>query len=168
MKRTFCAFLFMLIVPVGLSAEDVASWRVLVPKELGPDSSWREEHPGQYLMVTADFDGDGKNDVACLLINDKENKMGLFVTLSSRMEIGPFLLEAIDDKNTIEVMGIAIAKPGTYKTACGKGYWACEKGEPAQLRLRRPAIDFFRFGSANSYFMWCKDKKKFDRIWMSD
>ena len=94
--------------------------------------------------------------------------MGLFVTLSSRKKAEPLLLEEIDDKNTIEIMGIEVAKTGTYKTACGKGYWACEKGEPAQLRLHRPAIDFFRFESANSYFIWRASKKKFERIWMSD
>ena len=168
MKRIFCAILFLLIIPFGLSAKDFASWRTPSLAELGHDSSWRKDDSDLYLMAKADFDGDGKEDVARLLINDKENKMGLFVTLSSEKKAQPLLLEAIDDKNTIEVMGVEVAKPGTYKTACGKGYWTCKKGEPAQLRLRRPAIDFFRFESANSYFIWRTDKKKFDRIWMSD
>ncbi len=103
-----------------------------------------------------------------MLINDKENKMGLLVTLSSQKRANPLLLEAIDDKRTIEVMGIEVAKPGTHKTACGKGYWACERGEPAVLNLKSPAIDFFRFESANSYFVWDTKTKKFKRIWMSD
>jgi hypothetical protein len=168
MKRRFYAILFLLIIPIGLSATDIASWRTPDLAELGHDSSWRKEDPDLYLMAKADFDGDGKEDVARLLINDKENKMGLFVTLSYKKKAEPLLLEAIDDKNTIEVMGVEVAKPGTYKTACGKGYWTCKKGEPAQLRLHRPGIDFFRFESANSYFIWRKDKKKFERIWMSD
>ncbi len=43
-------------------------------------------------------------------------------------------------------MGVDVAKPGEYKTACGKGYFACAEGEPAILRLNRPAIDYFKFG----------------------
>jgi len=169
MKRIFCAILFFLIIPIGLSAKDTVSWRTPEVAELGHDSSWRREDPDLHLTARADFDGDGKEDVARLLIiNDKENKMGLFVTLSSKKKAEPLLLEAMDDKNTIEVMGVEVAKPGTYKTVCGKGYWTCKKGEPSLLRLHRPAIDFFRFESANSYFIWRIDKKKFNRIWMSD
>jgi hypothetical protein len=94
--------------------------------------------------------------------------MGLFVTLSSQKRVDPLLLEAIDGKQRIKLMGIDVAKPGTYKTACGKGYWACERGEPAVLKLKFPAINFFRFGSGNSYFVWDTKTKKFKRIWMSD
>jgi hypothetical protein len=68
----------------------------------------------------------------------------------------------------IEAFGIELAKPGTYATACGKGYWDCKKGEPEELRLERAGIDFFKYESANSYFVWNAGKKKFDRIWMSD
>ena len=160
MKRIFCAILFLLIIPFGLSARDISSWRTPGQNDLGQDSSWRMEDPDLYLIAKADFDGDGKEDVAHLLINDKENKVGLFVRLSSRKKAEPLLLEEIDDKNTIEIMGVEVAKPGAYRTACGKGYWPCEKGEPAQLRLHRAAIDFFRFESANSYFIWRASKEE--------
>ena len=102
------------------------------------------------------------------IVNDKENKIGLFVTLSSRKGAQPLLLETLDDKNTIEVMGIEVVRPGTYKTACGKGYWKCKKGEAHELKLHRAGIDFFRFESANSYFIWHAGKKKFERTWISD
>jgi hypothetical protein len=131
-------------------------------------SSRPKENTELYLAAKADFDGDGKEDEARLLINDKENKMGLFVTLSSQERKTPVLLDTIADKRTIEVMGIEVAKPGAYKTACGKGYWACKKGEPSELGLTNSAIDFFRFESANSYFVWDSKTKKFIRIWTSD
>jgi hypothetical protein len=65
-------------------------------------------------------------------------------------------------------MGIKSAKSGKYKTACGKGYWDCKKGEPAELNLRMPAMDLFQYESANSFFVWDSKIKKFKRIWMSD
>jgi hypothetical protein len=158
----------ILLIPAALSAQDIPGWRAPTKSEIPDNIGWRKEDPNFYIKAKADFDGDGKEDEALLLISDKENKMGLFVTLSSHKMVHPLLLEAIDDKRTIEVMGIEVAKPGTYKTACGKGYWTCEKGEPAVLKLKLPAIDFFRFESANSYFAWDTKTKKFKRIWMSD
>jgi hypothetical protein len=168
MYKTFCIVVLVLLTPLLLSAQDIPGWRVPRQSELADDLEWRKEDPNHYLMAKADFDGDGKEDSARLLINEKENKMGLFVTLSSRKKAGPLLLEAMDDKQMIEIMGIAVVKPGTYKTACGKEYWPCKKGEPSVLRLRNPAIDFFSFASANSYFVWNKERKQFQRIWMSD
>jgi len=69
-------------------------------------------------------------------------------------------------KSLIECFGISVAKPGTYSTASGKGYFECKDGESEQS-LGHPGIDFFKYGSANSYFIWNAGKKEFDRIWIS-
>jgi len=66
------------------------------------------------------------------------------------------------------VLGISVGKPGTYTMACGKGYWDRENGEPEEVRRDQPAIDFFNFESARSYFLWNASRKEFDRLWMSD
>ncbi len=126
---------------------------------------WRQSDKALYLTAKADFDGDGKQDTVRLLINDKKNKIGLFVELSSKPDETQL---AEDDKTAIQVMGVTIAMPGKYKTACGKEYWACEKNEPAALNLKYPAIDYFKKESANSFFIWNKKAKQFERVWMSD
>jgi hypothetical protein len=168
MHKALCLACFALLIPLALSAKDKSGWRIPAHSELKDDLGWRKDDPNRYLVVKADFDGDGKEDVASLLINDKENKMGLFVKLTSRSETKEIKLEEFDDKSWIEVMGISGVKPGNYKTACGKGYFECKKGEPETLTLKRPAIDFFKFGSANSFFFWDDKAKRFQRIWMSD
>jgi hypothetical protein len=154
-------------MPIALSAQDISGWRAPTTSELSDDFAWRKENANLYLKAKADFDGDGKEDEASLLINDKENKMGLFVTLFSQGKKS-ILLETIKDKKNIIGMGIKSAKSGKYKTACGKGYWDCKKGEPAELNLRMPAMDLFQYESANSFFVWDSKIKKFKRIWMSD
>jgi len=156
-----------LMIPIALSAQDLSGWRTPNKSELTIDSSLRKEGAISLLTAKADFDGDGKQDEASLLINDKENKMGLFVELSSQPG-KKIKLDEIDNKSWIEVMGITVAKPGKYKTACGKGYFDCQKGEPEELNLKLPAIDYFKEGSANSFFIWDKKTKQFKRIWMSD
>ncbi len=156
-----------LILPLVVSAEDISGWRTPFQSDLNDASGWRKEDPGFYLTAKGDFDGDGKTDTAQLLVNDKENKMGLFVTLTSRKN-APAILVETTEKKEIRSMGIKSAKPDKYKTACGKGYWDCKKGDPATLNLKHPAIDFFTYESANSYFVWDKKAKKFTRIWMSD
>jgi hypothetical protein len=54
------------------------------------------------------------------------------------------------------------------KKACGNGYWDCKDNEPPILTLKYPAIDFFKYESANSVFYWDTQLKAFKRIWMSD
>jgi len=146
-------------------AQDMSDWRVPNKSDFAGESGWRQNDKTLYLTAKADFDGDGKQDIVSILINDKINKMGLFAELSSK----PGKIQLVeDDKTGIQVMGIAVAKPGKYKTACGKGYWACEKGEPATLNLKFPAIDYFKEESASSFFIWNKKAKQFERVWMSD
>jgi len=158
---------FFLLFALESSAQHSTAWRRPNIKDLGDDYGWRKEDPNLYLTARADFDGDGKEDETFLLVNDKESKMGLFAQLSS-LPGKKIKLDESDHKSWIEVMGIAVVKPGNYKTACGKGYWTCEKDEPAALNLNLPAINYFKESSANSFFVWDTKKKKFSRIWMSD
>lgn len=93
--------------------------------------------------------------------------MGLFVILGRNSNI-PILLDESEDKMSIISMGVDVANPDIYKTACGKGYWKCEKNEPEVINLKLPAINFFQTESANSFFYWDRKKKAFKRIWISD
>jgi hypothetical protein len=63
---------------------------------------------------------------------------------------------------------IGLVPPGQYKTACGKGYWECESGEPEILDLKLPAIEFAKYESASSVFWWNRRAGAFRRTWISD
>jgi hypothetical protein len=65
-------------------------------------------------------------------------------------------------------MGVAVAPPGDYVTACGKGHWECKPGEPEVLHLDLPGINYYQFESANSIFWWDAKSKLFNRTWISD
>lgn len=128
---------------------------------------WRHEHPRRFLYISDDFNGDGVLDESKLLVSDEENKMALFVFISNGSKHKQIILVE-QEKVWIARMGIQVADPGEYQTVCGKGYFACESGLPDVLVLKYPAIDFFKFASANVYFYWDGEAKKFKSIQISD
>ncbi len=144
-------------------------WRLPTKAETTQGQEWRDEDAGRYLSFSADFNGDGVMDQALLLIRDHPPGLGLFASVSQKGgQKKIYLLDEINDSAYLAVMGISIVEPGRYKTACGKGYFECQKGEPEEIQLRYPSINYFKEGSANSFFYWEDDTNKFRRIWMSD
>jgi hypothetical protein len=150
---------------------------------LGPPPGWhgptqdelsaeplRKNVSNQYVEAKADFDGDGKEDHAALFTADDGKSEAVFVKLSSsKSNEWTMAASVVHPQPYMGVrMGIAVAKPGTMKTACGKGYIACKAGEPAEIRLQQAGIDFFQFESANSVLTWNNTTRQFQRTWISD
>src|SRR4030081_3006757 len=59
-----------------------AGWRKPTPTEA--IGSWRKKSSSRFLVVRGDFDGDGRDDIAELLVSDSGKSFGLFVWLSSQ------------------------------------------------------------------------------------
>ncbi len=168
-------FVSLLLVKPAIAKDEIMlpeGWRYPSPSELSAEPA-RNDSPTKYSKAVADFNGDGIVDEAYLLKSTKFSGEGLFVRLSDkRIGFKWVELDIIDwGKEYPKVdlsMGIDIAKHGKYKTACGKGYFECNEGEPEVLNLKQPAINYFRFESANSFFVWDNKTRRFNRIWMSD
>ncbi|MBZ5588165.1 MAG: hypothetical protein LAO05_06340 [Acidobacteriia bacterium] len=107
-------------------------------------------------------------DEARLLVKTDASGMALVVFLSNARGFTAVILDQIDEPGWLDAMGIALAAPGEYRTACGKGYVDCEPGESEELMLQRPAIDYFKEESANSFFYWDDRAASFKRVWISD
>jgi hypothetical protein len=131
--------------------------------------AWREKSPTRFLVAKGDFDGDGKADIAEVLVDLPGKHFGLFVKLAAAAEWQPLDGGQGDVKDLAE-FGISLVKPGKYKTACGKGYgdYACSHGEPELLELSRPAVDYFYSESSDFIFYWDTKANKFVEIQMSD
>jgi hypothetical protein len=144
-----------------------SGWRLPTNEELR--DTWRDESDSRYATVKGDFNGDGIIDEAKLLLRKDGNALGLFVFLSQKD--GAFKIFQLDEINAVEyiqVMGIEKVERGTYKTACGKGYWDCQDDEPSEIILHNDAIDYYKIQSVNSFFYWDKGANSFKRIWISD
>jgi hypothetical protein len=144
-----------------------AGWRKPIPAEV--PGAWRQESATRFLVARSDFDGDGKEDIAELLVDLPGKHFGLFVKLAAAAEWRPLDGGQGDVKDLAE-FGISSVKPGKYKTACGKGYgdYACSHGEPELLELSKPAVDYFYNESSDFIFYWDTKANKFVKIQMSD
>ena len=65
-------------------------------------------------------------------------------------------------------VGFETVAPGTYESACGKGYWECASDEPAVIELEMTALRYFNFESASSILHWDAETGAFIRTWTSD
>jgi hypothetical protein len=166
-KGGVCLVLAILILPTVLSADaPPAGWRHAGGVEIR--QAWRKKSPTRFLVVKADFEGDGGVDLAELLVNPTTKKFALFVKLATtekwQMLGGPLALGDLDR------FGIDLVKPGKYETACGKTYddSFCAHGEPDYLTLTHPAIDLIYTESSDVIFYWNRKSKTFQQIQMSD
>lgn len=140
------------------------------PSEADYSGDWREFRATVPLpfVVRADFNGDGNLDEAWLLPKTSGTGWALFAALGSAKGPRRFIRLDQDLKAEVQGFGITLAKPGHYKTACGKGYWACKRDEPEALDLKLPAFEFFRFESASVMFWWDLRAGAFRRTSISD
>ena len=138
------------------------NWRV-ADKEDAIDDWARFDSPNKIIN---DFNGDGKKDIAQILVSSDSEKGYNFV-----VEIGErqFLLES-NNEITPQSVAIELIKPSnsTFESACAKGYWECEANEIRQFKITKPSIQFCYIESACSIFIWSERKNDFIRIPISD
>jgi len=153
------------LVGVCLAQEMPTGWTKPAPNLTRQD--FRRKDPNHFLAVTGDFNGDGVQDKALLLVNQRTQKLGFFVCLTTETGCDWHRLEVMDIA-FLDVMGIAKVKPGQYETACGKGYWECGKDEPEKLATKRDAVEFFKDESASSVYIYSPRTNKFISVATSD
>ena len=129
--------------------------------------AFRQKDTNRFLAATGDFNGDGMQDKALILLNKGTSKLGLFICLTTAKGCDWHRLAEMDSA-FLDVMEIGTVKSGKYETACGKGYWQCGKDEPETLVTKRDAIEFFKDESASSVYVYNPRKHAFTSIATSD
>lgn len=133
-----------------------------------PAQGWRPIAEGKRL--TADLDGDGREDQVVQLLSVDGRQEGLFVNLSRTP--GTWIKAAQSDTlppHDAPSMGMSVAKAGTYPTLCGKGYRRlCRNGQPTDFTMKYAGIDYWVPESASSVFYWDEATQQLKREWTSD
>ena len=175
-KHRLVLVLLLLLVPCLGSLPH--GWRLPAPAELA--DTWRDASPSRYASLTGDFTGDGIADEAKLLLREDGSGFGLFAFVHQPDNtFTAYLLDAVDAGKVaapgdalpgvvLQVMGIKPVPSGEYTTACGKGYFDCQPGEPERIRLPHMGIEYFKEESAASYFYWDAATHQFLRVWIRD
>jgi hypothetical protein len=141
-----------------------AAWRTPTESEL--DQPWRKQSQDRYAVARGDFDGDGKVDVARLMLSRDGKRAGIVVTFSNS---GQKVINLEKDVNfVLGIMGIEVLPPGQHRTVCGKGYFECGPGEPEVLVTHWDGIDYFMEESADSVYYMPERGAEFRRVWLSD
>jgi hypothetical protein len=120
-------------------------WRRPSPAEVS--DAWRKR-PEKFLMVKADFDGDGHADVAEISANDAEKRCALFVWLSSNNEWKLLWNGGTPLRN----IGASLVCPGKYDTLCGDDPSVCNPETPKSVNLVHSVASLFFEGETSSFF----------------
>lgn len=159
----------LLLLPAVAAADPPRGWRY--PQELDYLGNWKEFRKDLPVPfhVRADFNGDKISDDAWILIRTDDIGWGLFVFLSQGTgKVRTILLDNHPKDANPQTMGLGLVQKGAHKTACGKGYWECKRGEPAVLHLKNTGIEYFVYESSSSIFYWNQATNKFKRVAITD
>jgi hypothetical protein len=168
-KRSRLFISLLLIFVAAFSMAQVATqptlptgWRKPTPVEA--TGAWRKKSPARFLVVRGDFDGDGRDDIAELLVSDSGKSFGLFVWLSSLRR-----WQSIHGADApLGDLGISLVLPKKFDTLCADDPSVCAPSAPATVDLKSKAIEFFAWGVASSIFYWEPSAQAFRNAPMSD
>ena len=141
-----------------------AGWRAPTTVELGTRGSSRA---GSGIVVFGDFNCDGREDEAALLVTTDGSRGALFAFIS---EPSGLRMKLLFERDARGIKGVTISRvsPGRYPTMCSKGYYACAPGEAKNITLRCDAIDENYSERADVYYYWDLKTKSFQAVQMSD
>ncbi len=95
-----------------------------------PQANARQSDKSGYLAVTADFDGDGLEDEARILLNEKIGTAYVVAVIESRAKVDTYVLSQMT-LNDAKMVGISMASPlhGSAARASGVTIFNITSGE---------------------------------------
>ena len=160
-----CAALFAACAYESQAKGDTKNWRPLSQEEL-TKQQWRSASKTGFASVSLDVNGDRVPDKATLVVSGdaKQSGIELCYGANSKSEAAVCTIIAAEE-NAAEVMGLEKKKPGCYEYnedeagISSNGKKACSRND---------ILEYFRFGSAGSFFIYDRESNAFKRYWDSD
>ena len=156
--------LVVLTLPLAVSQESLPDgWRT--PTAAEAKGAGRNKSAARFLVVRGDFDGDGHENLAQLLLSNSGKEFGLYVRLSSQHDTWQSIHGG---RTSMAGLGISLVRPGKRDTLCSDDPSICAPDTAKTLDLANNAIEFFSSGEASSIFYWDKTAKRFRVVPQSD
>lgn len=132
-------------------------------------NGWAEYDSKPYSVV-ADFDNDGVEDIAKILLPKVLNKGVKIVAVVSNQNNPKQVVLEESIEFTPQEYTISLAEPSetVWESACGKGYYDCKEGEIARFKIRNPSIYMNYSESYATIFMWSHKNQEFINIPLTD
>jgi hypothetical protein len=173
MYRATGALLICLLADVRIAISQSPNENLLAPWRYPGESDyvgdWQESRARIPIPfhVIADFNGDGVDDHIWLMIRRDSDEWAVFAFLG-RKRGDPTVIKLETASGRAQRHGLVVAKPGTFRTACGKGYFPCRPGEPQSVRLTRPGFELFIYESASVLYYWDEGRRSFRKVQITD
>ncbi len=145
-------------------------WRT--PNKYDIKDDWEVYQKEDYIPYhfTNDFDQNELKDEAWILIKNDNTSFGVWVLLKTKDSQFNYLITEVKISSLKpQFIGISKTEKGTFQTACGKGYFDCEPGDPSQVVVTTPQLWYSPFESGPGYLiMWNKSEMTFRTYQMTD
>ncbi len=143
-----------------------AGWRL--PNAADRTGEW--DGADAPFHIRGDFNGDGIADEAWILFLERSSAWAVFVFLDAADGASRSikLVEARDPPAQRFILETIRPSKIVFRTACGKEYFECAKGEPLTIQFHLPSISFCLRESSCSVFVWQPKAARFQQIRMSD
>jgi hypothetical protein len=125
-------------------------WAPPTVAELGEtNQQFRAKSPDRYLISHGDFNGDGQQDRAAIVVRHSGAEAAVLIYLAGRTH-GPLVLDTLRSA-TISQLGIQTVKPGTYQPACARGGGVnCDPG--TRVTIPNDGVSIFTFEGPATYY----------------
>ena len=161
----FClAWLFLPVAAHAVSPPP--GWRM----PTGSDRTGAWEGSDAAFHIQGDFNGDGVADEAWILFRNSGKSWAVFVFLHAADGTAR-TMRLTEERNTpAQQFVLETIRPSSiaFRTACGKGYFECAKGEPLTIQFHLPSISVCLRESSCSVYVWQPRPGRFQQVRMRD
>ena len=119
------------------------------------------------MSVVGDFNGDGKRDLVLMAENTQNGEVGFVAWVSYKNRSYTEYVIWTYEWDSFVRRGLSFVRPGTYETACSKGYGSRHDPCPVKfVTIENEAFRIFTYESGSTMYYW--KEGRFHKVWVSD
>lgn len=166
MRKILCVSILTPLISFhgdAISCDEKNEWVVVDVGELMKEG-WRRHSETGFGVVNLDMNGDGVGDQASLVVSQDGVRSAIKVCFGSKDGgVDANCRTLAEGENVYPVMGLEKRNPGCYE------FHEDDAGNLSDGRIcsKFDALEYFRFGSSGSFFIYDEKSDRFGRYWNS-
>lgn len=162
--RFACIFALFAVVPEDLPACETRSEWIDVEISSLMKERWRRHSETGFGRVDLDINGDGAGDQASLVVSRDGSRSAIKICLGPTLQGAGSACQIVAEAADIHiVMGLEKRGPGCYE------FYEDDSGQSSEGRVctKHDVLEYFRFASSSSLFIYDSQTASFRRYWQS-